>query len=224
MGNLCDGQKRANKEPPGLKVTHEDPPEQMPIGKGSTKDLDEHSFDKSQFESTPEYDYLLKILLIGDAGVGKTALVGRFVDKQFEDYRATIGVDFKLQTVEIDDKVTKLQLWDTAGQERFRTVTKAYFRGAHGVVIVYDITNTASWEQLTDYWMTEIEENAPHNAVLMIIGNKLDLESQRQIPVQTAKKFAKTNDALFLETSAKDDINVTKAFTTLATAITRRIK
>jgi len=198
----------------------------MQLGQASSDGLrDAKAFSSAQFESTSEYDYLFKILLLGTQGVGKSSLLGRFADNEFLDtYRTTVGVDFKIRTVDIDDKVVKLQLWDTAGQERFKTVTNTYFRGAHGVIVVYDVTDPKSFSQINDYWLNEIEMHAPPNAVLMIVGNKIDLEEDRSVDQRKAKEFAKSKDALFLETSAKAGDNVNKAFYTLAETIKSRIK
>eukprot|EP01089_Gocevia_fonbrunei_P013156 TRINITY_DN328_c0_g3_i3.p1 TRINITY_DN328_c0_g3~~TRINITY_DN328_c0_g3_i3.p1 ORF type:complete len:228 (-),score=53.27 TRINITY_DN328_c0_g3_i3:93-776(-) len=192
------------------------------VGFGSSEAL--KTFDASDFEKTSEFDYLFKILLLGSQGVGKSSLLARFADNEFVDnYKTTVGVDFKIRTIEIDNKTIKLQLWDTAGQERFKTVTNTYFRGAHGVIIVYDITDTHTFEQIEDCWLNEVEKNAPENVVLMMVGNKCDM-SNRTVSVKRAKDFAKTKDALFLETSAKDATNVNKAFMMLADAIKERIK
>jgi len=200
----------------------DDPVEPMKMGEGSSAGL--KTFSSSQFEKTSEYDYLFKILLLGSQGVGKTSLLARFADDEFlESYRTTVGVDFKIRTIEIDDKTIKLQLWDTAGQERFKTVTNTYFRGAHGVILVYDVTDAKTFSQINDYWLNEVESNAPANAVLMIVGNKCDL-GNRAVDVKQASTFAKSKEALFLETSAKNATNVTEAFHTLAKAIKDRIK
>lgn len=204
-----------------LRMRDDDDEPPMHIGESSSKDL--QSFSSSQFEKTSEYDYLFKILLLGSQGVGKSSLLARFADNEFLDnYRTTVGVDFKIRTIEIDDKTIKLQLWDTAGQERFKTVTNTYFRGAHGVILVYDVTDPKSFTQLGDYWLNEVRNNAPPNAVLMIVGNKCDLD--RAVEQRQAKSFAQDKEALFLETSAKDDTNVTKAFVMLAESIKARIK
>eukprot|EP01087_Luapelamoeba_hula_P004516 TRINITY_DN14466_c0_g1_i1.p1 TRINITY_DN14466_c0_g1~~TRINITY_DN14466_c0_g1_i1.p1 ORF type:complete len:266 (-),score=32.44 TRINITY_DN14466_c0_g1_i1:103-900(-) len=195
--------------------------ERVQIGEGSSAGL--KTFSASQFEKTSEYDYLFKILLLGSQGVGKSSLLARFADNEFLDsYRTTVGVDFKIRTVDIDDKTVKLQLWDTAGQERFKTVTNTYFRGAHGVILVYDVTDGKSFSQINDYWLNEVRNNAPENAVLMIVGNKIDLD--RNVSTKQGKDFAQNKDALFLETSAKADQNVSRAFLSLAETIKSRIK
>jgi len=187
------------------------------------RDGDSNFFSSASFEKSPDCDYLFKILLLGSQGVGKSSLLSRFADNEFlESMRATVGVDCKIRTVELEDKTIKLQLWDTAGQERFKTVTKAFFRGAHGVIFVYDITEKKTFEQL-EYWLKEVKDNAPSNAVLMLVGNKCDLKS-RAVQTKDAKDFAQNKDAIFIETSAKDDTNVSKAFYSLANSILDRIK
>jgi len=188
------------------------------------KDGDSNFFTAASFDKTADCDFLFKILILGAQGVGKSSLLCRFADNEFmESMRATVGVDCKIRTVDLDDKVIKLQLWDTAGQERFKTVTKAFFRGAHGVIFVYDVTDKKTFDQIESYWLGEVRNNAPANAVLMMIGNKCDLK-QRAVQTSTGKDFAKDNDAIFLETSAKDDTNVTKAFMGLATSIMDKIR
>merc|ERR1711988_2090585 len=123
-----------------------------------------------------EYDYLFKLLLIGDSGVGKSCLLLRFADDTYtETYISTIGVDFKIRTVEIDGKVIKLQIWDTAGQERFRTITSSYYRGAHGIIVVYDVTDGDTFRSV-EQWLEEIERFAGPGVRKMIVGNKKDME------------------------------------------------
>jgi len=195
--------------------------EPVRIGESSSAGL--KTFPISDFEKNAEYDYLFKILLLGSQGVGKSSLLCRFADNEFLDsYRTTVGVDFKIRTIEIEDKTIKLQLWDTAGQERFKTVTNTYFRGAHGVILVYDITDSKTFTQVND-WLKEVKDHAPPNAVLMVVGNKCDLEN-RAVSTRQGKEFAQSKDALFLETSAKEDTNVTKAFLSLAETIKSRIR
>ena len=163
-----------------------------------------------------EYDYLFKVLLIGDSGVGKSALLTRFTDRTFtESYMITIGVDFKIQTIKLDDKIIKLQLWDTAGQERFRTITSAYYRGANGIIIVFDLSDKETFDHVK-IWMAEIE-NYSNDVKLMLIGNKNDIEgSKRQVSYEDAKEFADKLGISYIETSAKTSINVKEAFINMA--------
>ncbi|XP_038992282.1 ras-related protein RABD2a-like isoform X2 [Hibiscus syriacus] len=134
-----------------------------------------------------EYDYLFKLLLIGDSGVGKSCLLLRFSDDSYlESYISTIGVDFKIRTVEQDGKTLKLQIWDTAGQERFRTITSSYYRGAHGIIIVYDVTDQASFHNVKQ-WLNEINRYASGNVNKLLVGNKCDLTAKKAVPYETAK-------------------------------------
>merc|ERR1740130_882215 len=122
-------------------------------------------------------DYLFKLLLIGDSGVGKSCLLLRFADDKWTDsYISTIGVDFKIRTIELDGKTIKLQIWDTAGQERFRTISSTYYRGAHGIIVVYDITNMVSFDNVKR-WLTEIDKYARENVNKLLVGNKMDLDT-----------------------------------------------
>ncbi|KAJ5069766.1 ras-related protein rabd2a-like [Anaeramoeba ignava] len=163
-----------------------------------------------------DYDYLFKILIIGDSGVGKSCLLVRFADDTFiSSHISTIGVDFKIRTIEQNGKRVKLQIWDTAGQERFRTITSSYYRAAKGIVMVYDVTDGESFQNLT-MWMGEIQKHGDKDAVKLIIGNKADLEDKRVVDYETAKNFADQHNISFLETSAKNSYNVEKAFDKLA--------
>merc|ERR1719421_2186022 len=156
----------------------------------------------------PDYDYLFILVLIGDSGVGKSCLLLRFADDKWTDsYISTIGVDFKIRTIELDQKTIKLQIWDTAGQERFRTISSTYYRGAHGIIVVYDITNRQSFDNV-QRWLTEIDKYARENVNKLLVGNKSDLDESsdgklRQVPQEKGKSFAITIDVPFLETSAK---------------------
>jgi len=173
--------------------------------------------------SHPEYDYLFKLLLIGDSGVGKSCLLLRFADDTYtETYISTIGVDFKIRTIEIDGKVIKLQIWDTAGQERFRTITSSYYRGAHGIIVVYDVTDDESF-QAVERWMHEIERYAGNDVNKMMVGNKCDLVAKKKVEYATAKEFADNNGIPFFETSAKDNQNVENAFMDLTREIKKRM-
>jgi len=163
-----------------------------------------------------DYDYLFKLVLIGDSGVGKSCLLLRFADDSFTDsYISTIGVDFRFRTVNIDMKTVKLQIWDTAGQERFRTITSAYYRGAHGIIMVYDVTNYESFEHVEE-WLNEVNRHASESTLKLLVGNKADLQDDKKVETEEAKKFADNLNISFLETSAKNATNVEAAFLTMA--------
>ncbi|KAJ0897623.1 putative small GTP-binding protein [Helianthus annuus] len=171
----------------------------------------------------PEYDYLFKLLLIGDSGVGKSCLLLRFADDSYLDsYISTIGVDFKIRTVDQDGKTIKLQIWDTAGQERFRTITSSYYRGAHGIIIVYDVTDLESFNNVKQ-WLGEIERYASENVNKLLVGNKCDLTESRAVSYDTAKEFADEIGIPFMETSAKDATNVEQAFMAMCADIKNRM-
>jgi len=171
----------------------------------------------------PEYDYLFKLLLIGDSGVGKSCLLLRFADDTYtESYISTIGVDFKIRTIELDGKTIKLQIWDTAGQERFRTITSSYYRGAHGIIVVYDVTDQESFNNVKQ-WLQEIDRYACENVNKLLVGNKCDLTTKKVVDYTTAKEYAEQLGIPFLEASAKDSINVENAFTTMAGEIKNRV-
>ncbi|XP_026314949.1 ras-related protein Rab-1A [Hyposmocoma kahamanoa] len=171
----------------------------------------------------PEYDYLFKLLLIGDSGVGKSCLLLRFADDTYtESYISTIGVDFKIRTVELDGKTIKLQIWDTAGQERFRTITSSYYRGAHGIIIVYDCTDQDSFSNVKQ-WLEEIDRYACDNVNKLLVGNKCDLTTKKVVDYTTANQYAEQLGIPFLETSAKNSTNVEQAFMTMAAEIKGRV-
>ncbi|XP_051917251.1 ras-related protein Rab-8B [Hippocampus zosterae] len=161
------------------------------------------------------YDYLFKLLLIGDSGVGKTCLLFRFSEDSFNTtFISTIGIDFKIRTIELDGKRVKLQIWDTAGQERFRTITTAYYRGAMGIMLVYDISNEKSFENIKN-WIRNIEEHASSDVEKMVLGNKCDMSDRRQVSKDRGEKLAIDYGVKFLETSAKTSLNVEEAFYTM---------
>lgn len=173
---------------------------------------------------TTEYDYLFKLLLIGDSGVGKSCLLLRFADDTYTDsYISTIGVDFKIRTVDLDTKTIKLQIWDTAGQERFRTITSSYYRGAHGIIIVYDITDKESFDNVRQ-WLFEIDRYASENVCKLLVGNKSDLVNKRAVEYDASKAFADELTIPFLETSAKNATNVEQAFLTMAAQIKNKMQ
>jgi len=170
----------------------------------------------------PEYDYLFKLLLIGDSGVGKSCLLLRFADDTYtESYISTIGVDFKIRTIQLEGRVIKLQIWDTAGQERFRTITSSYYRGAHGIIVVYDVTDQVSFNNVKQ-WMQEIQRYACDSVCRLLVGNKSDLVEKKMVDFNTAKEYADSMSIPFLETSAKNATNVEQAFITMAGEIKKQ--
>lgn len=171
----------------------------------------------------PEYDYLFKLLLIGDSGVGKSCFLLRFADDTYtESYISTIGVDFKIRTIEQDQKTVKMQIWDTAGQERFRTITSSYYRGAHGIIIVYDVTDRDSFNDVKN-WMQEIEKYAMENVNKLLVGNKCDLSNKKVVTYDEGKELADSYGIRFVETSAKNAHNVDQAFHLMAGEIKQRL-
>ncbi|KIN94340.1 hypothetical protein M404DRAFT_1008404 [Pisolithus tinctorius Marx 270] len=162
----------------------------------------------------------LKIILIGDMSVGKTCLYKRFLDKQWsiDSVSATYGVDLHFQNMEVDGRQVKLGIWDTAGMERFRVITAPFYRRAHGVVLVYDITDRASFDALPG-WLTELDDHVPSTIPKMIVGNKLDQEDSRKVSTSDGESFAAQNGALFREASAKTSVNVTEIFEDLVKKI-----
>ncbi|KAJ3705499.1 hypothetical protein LUZ61_009204 [Rhynchospora tenuis] len=171
-----------------------------------------------------DYDYLIKLLLIGDSGVGKSCLLLRFSDDTFTtSFITTIGIDFKIRTVELDGKRVKLQIWDTAGQERFRTITTAYYRGAMGILLVYDVTDESSFNNIRN-WIKNIEQHASNNVNKILVGNKADMdESKRAVPTSRGQQLADEYGIKFFETSAKTNFNVEQVFFTIARDIKQRI-
>jgi len=167
-----------------------------------------------------DYDHLFKLVLIGDTGVGKSCLLLRFADDAFtESYISTIGVDFRFRTVKVEGKTVKLQIWDTAGQERFRTITSAYYRGADGIIMVYDVTSQESFDHVSD-WLAEVNRYANEGTCKLLVGNKSDMED-KVVTTQSAKDYADSLGIPFLETSAKNATNVEEAFLTMAGELIR---
>ncbi|KAL2017284.1 hypothetical protein VTK56DRAFT_2353 [Thermocarpiscus australiensis] len=166
-----------------------------------------------------EYDFLFKVVLIGDSGVGKSNLLSRFTRNEFNlDSKSTIGVEFATRSIQIDGKTIKAQIWDTAGQERYRAITSAYYRGAVGALLVYDISKSLSFENVTR-WLKELRDHADSNIVIMLVGNKTDQRHLRAVPTEDGKNFASENGLSFIETSALEATNVDLAFQNILTSI-----
>jgi len=166
-----------------------------------------------------EYDYLYKVVLIGDSGVGKSNLLSRFTRNEFNlETKSTIGVEFATRSIQLDGKTIKAQIWDTAGQERYRAITSAYYRGAVGALLVYDIAKSQTFKNV-ERWLAELRENASENIVIMLVGNKSDLKHLREVPLETAKEFSEKNSLLFIETSALDSSNVEQSFQNILSGI-----
>ncbi|XP_061577418.1 ras-related protein Rab-19 [Cololabis saira] len=174
-------------------------------------------------ESEDSFDFLFKIILVGDSDVGKTCVVQRFKSGIFiEKQQNTIGVDFTVRTLDIDGKKVKMQVWDTAGQERFRTITQSYYRSAHGAMVAYDISRRGTFESVP-HWIREVEQFGAASVVLILIGNKSDLHAKRQVLFEDACTLAENSSMLAaLETSAKEAQNVEAAFILMARELLAR--
>ncbi|KAM0675152.1 hypothetical protein GVAV_001495 [Gurleya vavrai] len=173
-----------------------------------------------------DYKYLFKIILIGDSGVGKTCLIKRYTDEIYQqNYISTIGVDFKIKTIQVNNEPVKLQIWDTAGQERFRTITNSYYRGAHGIIVVFDLTDRESFNSVSD-WIEEIKAHANENIEIVLIGNKVDLKEKIEVSDKMMEDFvAKSlNNSVFLKTSAKENYCVEEVFVKLASNLVEKEK
>nr|ACO15076.1 Ras-related protein Rab-10 [Caligus clemensi] len=172
--------------------------------------------------SSPVYDHLFKLIIIGESGVGKTCITLRFTDESFKsNFTHTLGVDFKIKTLEIHGKRVKLQIWDTAGQERFHAVTTSHYKHAHGVVLVYDITNFNSFSNIRK-WLRNVEEFGREGAHLILVGNKLDKEAEREVTHNGGFQLAEDLGMSFLEVSAKDSRNIDVCFTLLVENILKK--
>lgn len=170
-----------------------------------------------------EYDYLFKVVLIGDSGVGKSNLLSRFTRNEFcLESKSTIGVEFATRTLEVEGRTVKAQIWDTAGQERYRAITSAYYRGALGALLVYDVTKPTTFENVSR-WLKELRDHADANIVIMLIGNKTDLKHLRAVATEDAQGYAEKESLSFIETSALESTNVEKAFHTILAQIYRII-
>ncbi|KAK4440002.1 Ras-related protein RABA1f [Sesamum alatum] len=171
------------------------------------------------YRADEDYDYLFKVVLIGDSGVGKSNLLSRFTKNEFsQESKSTIGVEFATRSIQVDDKVVKAQIWDTAGQERYRAITSAYYRGAVGALLVYDVTRNVTFQNV-ERWLKELRGHTDTNIVIMLVGNKADLRHLRAVQTQEAKDFAEREKTFFMETSALEALNVDQAFTEVLTQI-----
>ncbi|KAJ7989876.1 hypothetical protein DPEC_G00309020 [Dallia pectoralis] len=173
--------------------------------------------------SSEFYDIAFKVMLVGDSGVGKTCLLVRFKDGAFlaGSFISTVGIDFRNKVLNIDGVKVKLQIWDTAGQERFRSVTHAYYRDAHALLLLFDVTNKTSFDNIKA-WLTEIHEYAQQDAVLMLLGNKADATQERVVKREDGERLAREFGVPYMETSAKNGLNVELAFTAVAKELKHR--
>ncbi|KAK6141107.1 hypothetical protein DH2020_025162 [Rehmannia glutinosa] len=175
------------------------------------------------YRADDDYDYLFKVVLIGDSGVGKSNLLSRFTRNEFSlESKSTIGVEFATRSIRVEEKVVKAQIWDTAGQERirYRAITSAYYRGAVGALLVYDVTRHVTFENV-ERWLKELRDHTDSNIVIMLVGNKADLRHLRAVSTEDATAFAEREKTFFMETSALESMNVENAFTEVLTQIHR---
>ena len=161
-------------------------------------------------------EFLYKILLLGDSSVGKTCFLMRYTENTFQEiHMSTIGLDYKLKNVQLDDgKMVKIQIWDTAGQDRFRSITKNYYKGAHGIILIYDITNQKTFENVKN-WINQIKEEVSNKVTIILVGNKIDDEDHRVVSTEQGEKMAKDFGLMFFECSAKSGVNIDSTFNEL---------
>ena len=170
------------------------------------------------------FNYLLKYVIVGDASVGKSNLLLRYTHGQFrEEYQLTIGVEFGSSNITIDKNVFRIQIWDTAGQENFKSITRSYYKNSACALIVYDITRRVSFENLSD-WIEDCKNSSPKTVFMVLVGNKCDLEENREVTEEEGKEFAERHGMLFFETSAKTGKNVEEVFKRSIAIIAKRMK
>ena len=170
------------------------------------------------------YDHLFRYIIVGDMAVGKSCLLLQFTDNKFRhQHELTIGVEFGGKTIQVNGKNIKIQIWDTAGQEAFQAITRTYYKGATGALVVYDITRRDTFNHVTK-WLDEVRANALKEIQIILIGNKKDLEDKRQVQTEEGQALADKNGLLFLETSAKTAVNVSEAFINSAQKILEMIQ
>ena len=170
------------------------------------------------------YDLIFKLVLIGDSGVGKTNILSRYISNEFSlATQSTVGVEFGSKIIKKNDKLIKLQIWDTAGQERYKSITSAYYKGSKGALVVYDISRNATFENV-DKWIGELKANGSEDVLIMLVGNKSDLEDKRQVQTEEVKKKAEQYKIAFCETSALDGKNIDHAFDSLINEIAKKVE
>ena len=170
------------------------------------------------------FNYLFKFIIIGDSAVGKSNILLRYINNKFnEEFQSTIGVEFGAKNLKIEDKIYRIQIWDTAGQESFRSITRAYYKNSVCACVVYDITNRNSFENIKS-WIDDCKKQSPKNVFLVLIGNKIDLENNREVTYEEGLKFAQKNGMLFFESSAKTGANIEEIFTKSSYEIAKKIE
>ena len=170
------------------------------------------------------YDLIFKLVLIGDSGVGKTNILTRYTKNEFSlATQATVGVEFGSKIIKKNDKLIKLQIWDTAGQERYKSITSAYYKGSKGAFVVYDISRKPTFENV-DKWIGELKTNASEDVLIMLVGNKSDLEDKREVQIDETKKKAEQHKIAFCETSALKGNNIEQAFDSLIDEIAKKVE
>ena len=171
-----------------------------------------------------DFNYLLKYIIIGDSAVGKSNILTQYVYEKFsEEFQSTLGVEFAAKNAVIDNKIYRIQIWDTAGAENFRSITRAYYKNTVCAFIVYDITKRETFENV-QVWLDDIKNQCPQTVLLVLVGNKLDLENERQISYEEGESFAQKNNMYFFETSAKTGVNIENLFLKSAETINERIQ
>jgi small GTP-binding protein len=187
------------------------------------EDENEIKIDENVSYYEKEY-YKLKLIILGDSGVGKTNIIQRYISDTFNtETRATVGVEFFVKNYRVNNDIIKLEIWDTAGQERYKSITSAYYKGSRGALIVYDITRTITFEDI-EKWKNEINEKVKGSLKLMLIGNKCDLKDERKVSIEEALEKAKLLNIPLMETSALDSTNIQKAFESILKEMNKEFK